>query len=340
MSATEKQVFAKLLDPSYNPKAALNARGKSAGKPKKPESRDRSVKGERIISDRDLQARHAKFLQARKQASAAPQALAKELHADEGLQSAFFEDTEELRSRRAKALARVKERFSRALTDKELWDILEEKAFDGITKHFSQPSPTEKNKTKSKVDITREMDAAVLAHNYPHILVAFVDELRDHFPSSHMAFTVLEAVKTLGRQSYILGASTPLYNGVILATWRIRSDFPRINELLLEMENAALEFDFDTQDILHKIRRQGERILKGERGELVKKVWELDSMMSGWTTVVEWIPKVRERLEAEALRKASETEEAEESAMEDEWNDAIAQKEEQEEALRVAAAGL
>jgi hypothetical protein len=310
-----------------------------------------SAPGSQKFSDAELQVQHEQLLEARRKASVAPQERLNELQAEQGLQATFFEETQELRQQRYQALAQAGDQFSKAQTDKELWQLLDQWAFSGIRKHFApqgQNTPPQKSKEKAAKKLAKAGNSsvankvAILTHNYPHLLVSFLAELRDNFPSSQLAFSVLPMVKSLGRQSYVLGASTQLYNGIILDTWRTFSNFSRINELLLEMENAGLEFDFDTLEVLGKIRRQGERILKGERGELLKRVWELDSMISGWTTVVGWIPKVKERLEADALRKANETEESdmEDSVLEEDWHDELLAREEQEEALRRAAASL
>jgi hypothetical protein len=330
ISGREKRVFARLLDPTYDPQANLKTRSKSPSKLKKPVSKSRLAQGEHKFSDADLQAKHDQLLEARRKAAAPQERLAK-LQAEQGLRTTYFEETKELREYRSTTLAKASEQFSRAKTDKELWQLLDQWAFSGIRKHFAQGPSTQQKEDEASTSGSPEADVAILTHNYPLLLVSFLEELRGNFPSSQLAFSLLPTVKSLGRQSYVLGASTPLYNGIILDTWRTFSDFPRINELLLEMENAGLEFDHETLEVLDKIRRQGERILRGERGELLKRVWELDSIMSGWTTVVGWMPKVKERLEVEALRRANESDESdiEDASLEEEWHDELTAMEEQ-----------
>jgi hypothetical protein len=353
ISGKDKRVFAKLLDPSYDPQADLRARGK-APKSRQTTPKPRSAIGERQFSDADLQAKHEALMRAKRRASALHQERLNELQAERGMEPTFFEETEELRQKRAQNLARAREDFRNAETDKDLWYLLSKWAFSGVQKHFALPPQLEqhnsaKQEPAAAKDKTANNELAILTHNYPLLLVSFLEELRDSFPTSQLAFSLLPMIKSLGRQSYVLGASTPLYNSLIDATWRTFSDFPRINDLLLEMENAGLEFDYDTLDVLDKIRRQGERIQKGDKGELMKRIWELDSVISGWDTVTRWIPKVKARLEAEALRRANENESESDSedleddsisGSEEDWGEELSAMQEQQEALRRAAASL
>ncbi|KIW05585.1 uncharacterized protein PV09_03460 [Verruconis gallopava] len=326
ISSSEKRVFAKLLDPSYDPRADIKARAKSPSKIGKTRSKEVSINADQLrINDAYLQAQHQQLLAAKRKASAAHQEQVSQLQAAQDLP--YTEETETMRQQREQMFATAKLQFSRARTDKELLQLLDKWAFDVFRKYFSLGQAGHQDAKKGaepeQKEWTLQLQANFLTQNYPLLLVAFLDELRDNFPSSQLAFSILPMVKSLGLQSYALGASTQLYNGIILDTWRIFSDFHRINELLIEMENAGLEFDYDTLEVLAKIRRQGDRILKGDRGELLKRVWQLDSMMSGWTTVVGWIPKVKDSLEREELRRANESAESEieDSVSGEEWNE-------------------
>jgi hypothetical protein len=343
ISGKEKRVFSKLLDPSYDPQADLKMRSRS---PVKPTNRPGTYAAalNRHFKDPDLRAKHEELLAAKRRDTALQQQKLDELRMQEqdGVAPPPWEGEEAFRQQRDQMLALARLQFSRAKTDEDLWELLAKWTFAIIRRHLGQAPRVSKVLTPDQLEVRKQQEATFLTFNYPTLLVAFLDELRTNFPSSQLAFTVLPMVKSLGRQSYVLGASTALYNGIILDTWRVFSDFHRINELLLEMENAGLEFDYDTLDVLGKIRRQGDRILKGERGVLLKRVWELDSIVSGWQTVVGWIPKVKERLEVDALRRASESEESEmeDSVSEEDWNDELSAMQQQQDALRRAAASL
>lgn len=344
ISSKEKRVFSKLLDPSYDPQAELKSRSKPPARPaNRPGTYAHALN--RKFNDADLRMRHEELLIAKRRDTALQQQRMDELRAaqQDGVAPPVWQGDEAFQQQREQMLSLARLQFSRAKTDEELWELLAKWTFAIIRRHLGQSSRVaSKQLTVEQQEMRRQQEATFLTYNYPVLLVTFLDELRTNFPSSQLAFTVLPMVKSLGRQSYVLGASTALYNGIILDTWRVFSDFHRINELLLEMENAGLEFDYDTLDVLGKIRRQGDRILKGERGVLLKRVWELDSIVSGWSTVVAWIPKVKERLEADALRRASESEESEmeDSVSEEDWDEELSAMQQQQDALRRAAASL
>ena len=366
MSAKEKRVFTKLLDPSYDPQAELKDKDKSRSASSASNHTTTSNNNaklpshmklyqnrpgtyahalDRKFNDRDLAEKHEAFYAAKRRDTALQQQRMDELRAaqQDGVAPPVWEGEEAFQQQREQMLSLARLQFSRAKTDEELWELLAKWTFAIIRRHLGHdPRVTRTKLTPEQLEVRKQQEATFLTYNYPLLLTTFLDELRTNFPSSQLAFTVLPMVKSLGRQSYVLGASTGLYNGIILDTWRVFSDFHRINELLLEMENAGLEFDYDTLDVLGKIRRQGDRILKGERGVLLKRVWELDSIVSGWSTVVAWIPKVKERLEADALRRASETEdsEMEDSVSEEDWDEELSVMQQQQDALRRAAASL
>lgn len=156
-------------------------------------------------------------------------------------------------------------------------------------------------------DAEKPEQLAIIGPNYPSFLLIAIRQLRTHFPTSNLPFQIIPTIKQLGRSSYILGASTPLYNELIAAAWHTWSDFDKIHELLKEMDNGGLEFDENTLDLLHKIRREGEKVLRGKHGEVKRLWWNTDMVRSGWDSVVEWIPLVQERHRDAAVRLANES---------------------------------
>jgi len=226
-----------------------------------------------------------------------------------------------------KAVEKHRQRMEKLLlaasTDVELWDVLEKSILGQIARldldkntalvQRSAAAKTvtdmaEKKQKKVKGALLR---LAVVGPNYPSLLVTAMRELRVSFPSSHLPFSILPAVKRLGRASYALGASTPLYNELIAATWNTYSDFGRIDELMQEMETGGLEFDAGTLQVLDSIRLEGNRIKNGRYGINRRAVWSTDLIQNGWRKVISWIPLVKERMEVGAERLASEQEDEE-----------------------------
>lgn len=167
---------------------------------------------------------------------------------------------------------------------------------------------------ESLEDSTRNHNISIITHIYPALLLSALNQLKDDFPSSTLPFTLLPRIKRLGRTSYILGASTPLYNTIIDLTHTTYADFHRIDEILHELDNSGLEFDSRTLEILEQIAREGEKGRKGRLGINEKQVWNMDLITDGWRKVVEWIPTVRERVEEEAARRAIELNERRQEA--------------------------
>lgn len=62
------------------------------------------------------------------------------------------------------------------------------------------------------------------------------------------------------------------------------------------MENAALDFDNETFELVYEIRREGFRALRGEKGTSLQGVWKTDVVHEGWRSVVQWWPVLRGRL--------------------------------------------
>lgn len=215
---------------------------------------------------------------------------------------------------------RIEALLAAAKTDVELWNVLETELFSPIqlldldkkTADFRlSTSGNSKEANKLAEDATinsyREDHVAIITYIYPIILRTALDHLTKSFPASILPFSILPRIKRLGRTSYILGASTTLYNGIINLTYKTYTDFHRVDELLQEFDPAGLEFDDQTLEILQAIERAGRRGLQGRDGVNMKIFWNMDITSDGWRKAINWIPTVRERLEQEVVRVAEES---------------------------------
>lgn len=215
---------------------------------------------------------------------------------------------------------RIEALLAAANTDVELWNVLETELFSPIQlldldqktadlrlMASGNPKRAKKKSTEhAMINSHREDHVAIITYIYPIILRTALDHLIQNFPASTLPFSILPRIKRLGRTSYILGASTPLYNEIIDLTAKNYADFHRIDELLQEFDPAGLEFNEETQKILESIERMGRRGMQGRDGVNQKLIWSMDVTSAGWRKVIEWIPAVRERLEQQAVRVAEE----------------------------------
>jgi hypothetical protein len=83
--------------------------------------------------------------------------------------------------------------------------------------------------------------------------------LCSHFPNSPLIGEIRSTMKSYGRTSMVLGASTKLYNELIRFHWRGQDDLASVVELLKEMEVTGTEPDSRTLMIVQSIVAQRKR---------------------------------------------------------------------------------
>ncbi|KAF2402355.1 hypothetical protein EJ06DRAFT_580622 [Trichodelitschia bisporula] len=219
------------------------------------------------------------------------------------------------RRARAARLKRVEDRLAAAKTDVELWGVLEREVFAPLgrmnaalrkdAKKEDEDAGEAEGKgaeARSKTAQAQAREVAVLGPNVAVVLVSAVRQLRTQFPGSPLVFNVLPAIKRLGNEAFVLGASTGLYNEMIAAVGSVYWDFERAGELVQEMVNAGMEFDEGTLAVLNRLERHGNRVLKGDRGDVRRAVWGTDGVQNGWRKLIDWKGVMEERVEAEKMR--------------------------------------
>lgn len=208
---------------------------------------------------------------------------------------------------------RVEELMRSAGTDAELWDVLETEVFSVIRQlELDGPSPSESKQMNSKPNQQPSSGLAVIGPNYPSFLLMAVRQFRQEFPSSTLALAVLPEVKALGRSSYALGASTPLYNELITIAWLNYADFHEIDYLLHDMDRGGIEFDGNTLDLIASILVEQQKARGGWLGGAMAAVWEMESLRRAFRKLERWRDVVQARLEADAVRQAHERDAPEE----------------------------
>ena len=233
----------------------------------------------------------------------------------------------------------INKRMNNAKADFELWETLRSDVFNDFEKlekagllekqkaeSGSSDGPsnnsvfknlkkidkkTEKKKKMTKAEkkkLQNLPDVDIFRANYPHLLVAAVQQLRRDFPTSSLALTVLAETKALGLISYILGASTALYNESLDILWSIYSDLSAVDRLLHEMDNGGIDFDGQTLALLDKIYKDCTNMAGLPEGKMLGIIWRMDKSVREVRQLGEWRDTVRQRLEAEALRRVREQE--------------------------------
>ncbi|KAH7065151.1 hypothetical protein B0J12DRAFT_639260 [Macrophomina phaseolina] len=226
------------------------------------------------------------------------------------------EDTP-LRIAQREQFERVENMMKEAKSDVELWNILETEVLSAVRRMDLDASRSSSGKGQEAQQLVdgQAMEGdqpfsefQVIGPNYPSFLLIAMRQLRVDFPGSTLGLALLPAIKSLGRGSFALGASTELYNELLAMTWLTYSDFQGLDDLLQEMENGGIDFDTNTLDILDSIKKNALDVRSGRLGEGASAVLDMDRFQRGLRRLQRWRDAIRLRMEAEAIRQAKEYE--------------------------------
>ncbi|EOA84898.1 hypothetical protein ACJQWK_06241 [Exserohilum turcicum] len=222
-------------------------------------------------------------------------------------------DTAPFKEMRSAERERIDKLIRDAPTDRALWEVLEREVFAkvrqlnldniGTTKGgeaATESTSTSKNSnTESRPTNKPEMpplEQRILFKNYAHHLVTAVAVLRSEFPASPLPLSILPTVKSLGRSSHALGATTILYKNLLRTAWIQQSSYATIDTLLTDMDNNAIEFDPDILVILDHIIKENNQARGGVLGREIQMVYNMDMSIDGVGKLVAWRRIVAERL--------------------------------------------
>ncbi|KAK4695228.1 hypothetical protein P7C71_g2485, partial [Lecanoromycetidae sp. Uapishka_2] len=237
-----------------------------------------------------------------------------------------------------------------ANTDVEIWHILENEVFKMVgdlnvqikarekaqteadrkaeaaedkvgSKKEKSVRPKNRSKVKKPAQETIALPTdtlySILSINYADYLLSALRLFRRHHPTSSYALYLLPTIKRLGPISYVLGASTSLYNELIFLRWTQYTDLHGIADLLQEMLEQGIEANDVTSMLLGRLRSNRKAGLKGRMGPVVHKWWELRGTDEGWKRIVGLEQAIKsEEVEAVA-RKMGEKEEQREEEREE-----------------------
>jgi hypothetical protein len=221
-------------------------------------------------------------------------------------------DNDQLEELRKPIREGVEAKMRAAETDFALWDVMEEEVFPLIaklglggaekekpatkrgkkppktlkTKSSKSTLPSEDNHSSQFQPILHEGQVisplAFYGPLYPSYLLLGLRLLdRSFVRPSPLTLSILPKIKSLGLISHVLGATTQLYNELLIIHWYRLDDFRGVLNLLSEMEQFGLNFNRETLDIIDDITRMQGRILRGDRGPTLKALWSLAEFAPG-----------------------------------------------------------
>lgn len=225
-------------------------------------------------------------------------------------------ENERMEALREPERARVEGLMKAAKTDFELWDIMEKEVFSLISKmgleelpaaEVNSPGKKRKGRKSKKAELkqnlgekknvtimeeTRVSPLSLYGPLYPSYILLGLRLLDRSFARpSPLALSVLPKIKSLGFISHVLGASTQFYNELIRIYRYRHDDFTGISNLLTEMENAALDMDDETFEVVFDIVQTQMSVERGEKGSAIMALWNLPEFaphkFKGWRLKIE-----------------------------------------------------
>ena len=245
------------------------------------------------------------------------------------------EDADNYEAERNRHSAMVTHMLSRADTDIKLWEVLERKVFK-LTEIFKADSEEEhalgaKENTNKKLKkqanqarndlvspqpesngLTSKALLSILQNNYGNYCLEALRIFRREFPASPYALHLLPTIKRLGPISYVLGASSSLYNELLYLNWTQYTDLHGMADLLQEMDNQGVETDDITYSLLSSVSRERKLKLANlsvpEQPGLDQATgawWRLRGVQEAWDRLYPLVRKVRyEAMERQTLEHA------------------------------------
>lgn len=226
--------------------------------------------------------------------------------------------TDDFESLRQPERERVEGLLRAASTDVDLWQVLEQEVFPMVAKLGIGEKPglnsksTKKRKGRKSKGSTEvehqsaeesELDLAVYGPLYPsHLLLSLRLLDREFAKPSPLVLNILPRIKSLGLISHVLGASTALYNELLRIYWYRYDDLNGVARLLTEMDQAGLDFDAETLDILRDINRMQIKIKNENPNSAIRQLWSLPEFKTG--RLREWQAKIEASIEERGIDMA------------------------------------
>jgi hypothetical protein len=235
-----------------------------------------------------------------------------------------------IKTQQAAEKARVVALLQAAKTDRELWIVLEKEVFAVLKELNLDGQTAQGNKTKSEkkkaAHQTSSSDQTVVdtpsfptsptdtpyksakrskrdlsprdprLPNVPVFLVTAARTLHIEFPASPLLHAIIPTLKSLGRSSYALGATTSLYRIAIHSAWRQQHSYDLVCSLLQDMDNGGIEPDYNILQVLNDIIKEYHRGRYGELGRAVRNVFAFQAFKESIDQILVWRDVMSKRL--------------------------------------------
>lgn len=199
------------------------------------------------------------------------------------------------------------QKLESAKTDIEVWTLLETDVFwfiGELEKRNKDTKPRKaapsvqkgkapKRKRKKGTDTTStavlesEDILSIMQNNYGDYCLSALRLLRREFPSSPYVLHLLPTIKRFGPISYVLGASTALYNEILFVKWTQYGDLGGIADLVKEMIDKGVEVNEVSINLLEAVAKERQRALSPDEDvdQATKAWWRLSGVQESWHRV-------------------------------------------------------
>lgn len=150
---------------------------------------------------------------------------------------------------------------------------------------------------------------SIFSHCYPIVTWHALRRLLSRTPASPLVFSLLPTIKSIGRTSLVLAASTPFFNVLLIHTWRTTGSLARVLALLREMDGAGVAMNEATWHVLNEVaknRRQGQQ---GDLGPALAGLEGLSVRRAEGDEIQKWRQRIRQGIEQRVLDAARRKEE-------------------------------
>lgn len=207
---------------------------------------------------------------------------------------------EPLRKSHEKAFAK---KLDSTETDIEVWTLLEKEVFRvfGELKERSKGKkaeeashsvnkgkvPEKEQKKGTDSSKTSKDVLSVMQNNYSGYCLSALRLLRREFPRSPYVLHLLPTIKRFGPISYVLGATTALYNEILFVKWTQYSDLAGMADLVKEMLDKGVEINEVSIHLLAAVAQERQTALSadGDVNQATKTWWRLSGVQDSWDRV-------------------------------------------------------
>lgn len=145
---------------------------------------------------------------------------------------------------------------------------------------FQSPPPTSSLSLVTQPSpalISPDAISSIIQHNYGRYCLKALQVLRQEFPASLYALMILPTIKQLGSISYVLGATSGLYNELLHLKWTEYADIHGMADILEEMRNQGVQQDRITAAVIRVVECEREAQLNNnEDDDNAEEDWIID----------------------------------------------------------------